>query len=249
MAILWAKSEGETRYEVRRAGGSLRLYTNGVFHSQFNPNQPVTGSVWDLLLLPGFLVPIGNIRRVLVLGVGGGAVIRQLEHFLKPVQVVGVEINPVHIEVAEKFFGLADSGVELHHADAADWVRRFRGERFDMIIDDLYGEEHGEPVRGVAADTSWARQLLKRLNPGGVLVSNFISSRELHDSAYLSDAKIKDRFISAFRLTTPLYNNVVGAFLRAHSSSRFLRQQLQAFPQLDPARRGCRLRYNIRKLI
>jgi spermidine synthase len=245
MAILWMKTERGTRYEVRNAGSTLRLYTNGVFHSQFNPKQPVTGSVWDLLLLPAFLVPPGAIRRVLVLGVGGGAVIRQLEHFLSPGEIVGVELNPVHLKVAQCFFGVDHRRVELHQADASDWVRRYRGEPFDLIIDDLYGEEDGEPIRGVAADAKWVKQLLKRLSAGGVLVSNFVSSAELRSSAYLSDETIRKRFAAAFQLTTPLYENVVGAFLGTPSSSRFLRERLKQIPQLDPSKKGCRLRYSI----
>lgn len=248
MALLWMKTEGDTRYEVRNAGSTLRLYTNGVFHSQFNPKHPVTGSVWDLLLLPAFFVPAENIRRVLVLGVGGGAVIRQLEHFLKPDQIVGVELNPVHLEVAEEFFGVTGESVELYQADAAHWMRRYRGEPFDMIIDDLYGEEGGEPVRGVAADSRWVRLLHKHLARDGVLVSNFVSSEELRSAAYLSDEKIKLRFASAFRFTTPLYENVVGAFLRTPSSSQFLREQLKQIPLLDPGRKSSRLRYTIRSL-
>ena len=100
MALLWHKQDGNTRYEVRSAGNTRRLYTNGVFHSQYNSTQPVTGSVWDLLLLPAFFLPASSLKRVLVLGVGGGAVIRQLNHFLQPEQIVGVELNPVHLEVA-----------------------------------------------------------------------------------------------------------------------------------------------------
>ena len=76
MALLWSEQDGDSRYEVRSAGNTRRLYTNGVFHSQYNPNNPVTGSVWDLLLLPAFFLPPGRPRRVLVLGVGGGENIR-----------------------------------------------------------------------------------------------------------------------------------------------------------------------------
>ena len=52
MALLWERRVEGTLYQVRSAGRTRRLYTNGVFHSQYNPVRPVTGSVWDLLLLP-----------------------------------------------------------------------------------------------------------------------------------------------------------------------------------------------------
>lgn len=248
MAILWAKNVNDTRYEVRTAGNTVRLYTNGVFHSQFNPGHPVTGSVWDLLLLPAFFYPPGAIRRVLVLGVGGGAVIRQLEHFVRPREIIGVELNPVHIMIARDFFGVTHKSVSLHRADAVDWIRRYRGAPFDMIIDDLYGEEEGEPVRGVVADKKWVQRLLKLLTSDGVLVSNFVSSTELRSSAYLSEDNIRRRFVSAFSFTTPLYENVVGAFLCRRSSSQQLREHLKQIPELDPTKKSSRLRYNVRTI-
>ena len=70
MAIVWSRSAGGNQYEVRSAGQSIRLYKNGVFHSQWNPNRPLAGGVWDLLFIPALFAD-RQISRVLVLGVGG----------------------------------------------------------------------------------------------------------------------------------------------------------------------------------
>jgi spermidine synthase len=247
LAILWYKQDGETRYEVRSAGNSRRLYTNGVFHSQYNPTSPVTGNVWDLLLLPAFFAP-ETIRRVLVLGVGGGAVIRQLNHFLKPDLIVGVELNPIHLQVARELFSVEAENVALYQADATHWVRQYRGERFDMIIDDLFSDNDGDPQRVIAAEAPWMRQLLKRLNPTGTLVINFGSPAELRSSAWFDTAAIQDKFPAAFQLTTPLYENVIGAFLRQPSDARALRHNLGEWPELDRRRKSCRLNFDMRRL-
>lgn len=247
MAVIWQKVEGDTRYEVRQAGNSLRLYTNGVFHSQYNPKQPVTGNVWDLLMLPAFFHP-QRIRRVLVLGVGGGAVIRQLNHFLKPELIVGVELNPVHLEVAREHFGVEADNVELHQADAIWWLRQYRGERFDLIIEDLFADSDGDPQRVIAADAPWMRRLLKQLTPKGTLVINFGSAKELKQSAWFSEPGLSQKFPAAFKLTTPLYENAIGTFLREAADSITLRHHLAEWPELDAAKRGCRLNYAIRRL-
>ena len=63
MSIVWEQVQGGTRYQVRRAGGSLRLYTNGVLHSQYNAARPLTGSVWDLLTVPAFLLAPGAVQE------------------------------------------------------------------------------------------------------------------------------------------------------------------------------------------
>lgn len=247
LALLWYKQNGDTRYEVRTAGNSLRLYTNGVFHSQYNPLQPVSGSLWDLLMLPAFFAP-QTVRRVLLLGVGGGAVIRQLNHFLSPEVLVGIELNPVHLDVARDYFGVAAANVTLHEADALRWVRQYHGPPFDLIIDDLYGDAGGEPQRAVAADGRWFRQLDKLLAPGGTLVFNFVSAAELKACAWFQDAPLRERYTAAFRLTAPQYQNAVGVFLRRPATTGQLREQLAAYPALDPSRRSCRLKYRIRTL-
>ncbi|MCW8840313.1 MAG: hypothetical protein OQK96_04985, partial [Gammaproteobacteria bacterium] len=224
------------------------LYTNGVFHSQYNPNNPVTGSVWDLLMLPAFFAP-QRIRRVLVLGVGGGAVIRQLNHFLRPELIVGVELNPVHLEVARDYFDVEARNVALHQADAILWLRQYRGEPFDLIIEDLFSDNGGDPQRVIEADAPWLRLLLKRLSPQGVLVINFGSQTELRCSAWFTEPAIRSKFPSAFRLTTPLYENVIGAFLRQPVEGRVLRQKLAGWPELDSRKKGCRLNYSLRALV
>jgi len=247
LALLWLRQEGDTRYEVRTAGHSIRLYSNGVFHSQYNPRQPVSGSLWDLLMLPAFFAPQA-VRRVLVLGVGGGTVIRQLNHFLAPHTIVGIELNPLHLDVARRFFGVAAANVTLHEADALRWVREYRGAPFDLIIDDLFGHAGGEAQRAVAADGRWFRSLGRLLAEDGTLVFNFVSGAELRGCAWFADPRLRQRYPAAFRLTAPQYHNAVAAFLRRDLPTSCLRRQLAAWPALDPRRRACRLNYRIRRL-
>ena len=231
---------------MRTAGNSVRLYTNGVLHSQFNPSNPASGSVWDLLMLPAFFYDPGAIKRILVLGVGGGAAIRLLDHFVKPQEIIGVELNPLHIQIAKQFFGVGGKGIKLIRGDAVDWLRGDQGPRFNMIIDDLFTDAGGEPERAVAADAKWFQQLLSHLSPNGVLVMNFVSLNALQQSAYFSNQSISNRFCSAFRLTNPRYENVVAAFLRRPATGRQLRDNLIKTPGLNPRLKGSKLQYRIR---
>ncbi len=246
VSLIWEQQRGDTLYQVRRAGGSLRLYTNGVLHSQYNAARPLTGSVWDLLMLPAFFLPPGNIRRVLVLGIGGGAVIQQLRRFVQPASILGVELSAVHLSIARRFFGVRGKDVRLIRADAARWLRGYRGEAFDMVVDDLFADADGQPVRAVPASRQWSALLLRHVAAGGVLVCNFPTSQELQSSAFLSEQRIRSRFVSAFGLSTAQNENAVGVFCRAPATTRQLRERLKAAPGLDP-RRG-RLGYRIRTL-
>ncbi|MFC6979877.1 hypothetical protein ACFQH7_14350 [Microbulbifer taiwanensis] len=91
---------------MRSHGASVRLYSNGVFHSQWNPRDPLKGSLWELLLLPAFFLPGRQVRSVLLLGVGGGALIRLLQQFVGPEKIVGVDLDATHLRIARKYFGV-----------------------------------------------------------------------------------------------------------------------------------------------
>jgi spermidine synthase len=248
MAVIWQKYIDGKKYQVRNAGNTRRLYTNGVCHSEFNPDKLVTGSVWDLLILPALFYPPGRIKRVLMLGVGGGASILQLHHLVEPESITGVELNPVHLDIAKRFFNVDVTSVNLYEADACEWLEQYIGDAFDMIIDDLFIDEGSEPVRAVEATAEWFKLLIKNLQPAGHLVTNFGSHREFMESAYFNNANIHKRFSSVFRLSSPELENVVGAFMPMETDSKILRSNINAHPVLARSLQSKQLRYRIRKM-
>ncbi len=247
MAVIWRKNHEGSTYEVRAAGRSRRLYTNGVFHTQYNPGRVVTGGIWDLLMIPAFFKPVADIKRVLVLGVGGGSVIRQLNRFVSPECIIGIELNPVHLYVAKKYFGVNRSEAELIEADAISWLNDYNGPPFDLIIDDLFAEEDGEPVRAVAADRKWLSVITRNLNSKGMLVMNFISAKTLK-SCVLFDGNRNNIYRTAFQISMPIYDNAIGIFLTFDASSTDLRMNLKEQPKLGTSLNNNNLNYTIRKL-
>jgi len=248
VAVIWQKQVDGKRYEVRSAGNSKRLYTDGVFHSQYNPNHSLTGNVWDLISLPSFFMQPEQIRRVLVLGVGGGAVIRQLHRWYPACDITGVELDATHLYIARRFFQVKSPRIELVEADAIEWVNKYRGLPFDLVIDDLFGEQAGEPYRVADANKRWVDRLGKILTPEGMIVMNFISSRELRDSSFFHDPHIKGKYKQIFRLMTSLYENNIGAFLRTPSSVNMLRKHINEHELLASEYATNRHKYQIRKL-
>jgi len=220
MALLWRSKSSDGSYEVRSAGRTVRLYTNGVFHSQWNPTRPLGNAIWDLMVLAGFPVSAaraGEPLRVLLLGVGGGAVVRQLHQLFTIDTVVGIEIDPTHIEIANRWFGIAKlPSVTLVQADAVDWVKNYKGPGFDLVIDDLFGHATTDVCRAVPFTRRWAKQLVALLEPDGAVVANTAGGVEFHQAAAELDAALaavrgkQPVEISGIRLTHPDYDNQIG---------------------------------------
>jgi hypothetical protein len=245
--VIWKKQAGGTRYEVRAYGAALRLYSDGVFHSAWNPRHGLTGRVWDLFLVAAFACARAP-RRILMLGIGGGTSLLQFHRFLEPVRMVGVDLDAVHIEVARECFGVDESVADLVHADARDWVAGYAGPRFDLVVDDLFGHVGGEPLRAVPMDARWARALGRLVAPGGVLAANFIAPKGLRASALGSSEALRARYAGAYQLRTASDANAVGVFCRSPLTPREWRARVRAVPGLDDRARACPLDYEIRRL-
>lgn len=246
MALLWQQQSGGNRYEVRSAGRTRRLYTNGVCHSDYHPGRAVTRSVWDCLFLPALLHEPDSIKRVLVLGVGGGSVVHLLQQHLPTTEVVGVEWSTVHLHVAETYFDLHD--IELHEVEAGSWLQDYRGPAFDFIIDDLFLEEGSEARRAIDLDADWLRLLLKNLAPGGILSANCPDMPTLKQCAWFSHKTLQRQLPSGFVLRTPKLHNAIGAFSRRKTEPDLLRQRISQWPALARAQKSGQLRYSIRRL-
>ena len=245
MSVLWESERNGTRYSVRAHGASVRLYSNGVFHSQWNPDRPFAGGVWDCLGLPALYRPLEATRRVLLLGVGGGAAIRQLERLVPFESLTGVEIDPVHLDIARRWFGVVDassaggpmgerlartlatteptdggessaqgappprSPVTLVEDDAVAWLRGRVGERYDLVVDDLFGHDAGEPVRARALTPDWVGLLRETVTEDGLVVVNCADGRELKRAAPTFG---DEGFGHARRWSQTGYENAIGVF-------------------------------------
>lgn len=246
MAVIWEKKTSDKFYEVRSAGRSRRLYTNGVLHTQFNPSSLLTGSVWDLLTMGGFLVPQGRLKRILVLGVGGGAAFHQLEQLFKPEKIVGIELSRVHLSIAKRFFDLDRKPFKLIQGDALKWIEDYQGEPFDLIIDDMFGEEYGEPFRVATPNLTWLKLLNQHLSETGALVLNFDCPKDFNRCA--DSAALLKTIKSGFRLSTSNCENIVGLFAKEALVTKDIQSRLRQFPQLDTRKTTCKLKYNIRTI-
>lgn len=245
MAVIHSQRDGDTLYEIRTAGRSIRLYTNKVLHTQYHPDRHVTGGVWDLLALPALALP--EVDRVLLLGVGGGAAIHILRHWFPAVHITGVELNPVHLQLARQFFSLQGQDMELVLGDARHFAENYRGEKFDLVIEDLFGGD-GFPDRSFPADYEWCSTLSGLVNRSGALVINTLARKQLLATAAVRDARIRKQWRAGFFLTVPAYENHVGVFFRQPVSAAGLRFAVRQDPLRLRQENAGQLRYRISSL-
>ena len=115
-------------------------------------------------------------RRVLIVGLGGGAMVRFLTHHEPHVIIDAVEIDPVVVRLADQYFGVRSGGnVRVHTADAVKFVEA-ASERYDLILMDAFlrpsddTDTTGVPTR--LKTQHFLGQLKRALTPGGVVAFN-----------------------------------------------------------------------------
>jgi spermidine synthase len=80
----------------------------------------------------------GAIRRVLLIGLGGGTLLKQFARFYPEAEVDAVEVDPLVAQVAERFFDVRTSAkVRIHVADGRTFLKR-SSEKWDLIVMDAY---------------------------------------------------------------------------------------------------------------
>lgn len=248
MALIWKGHSEGRKLEVRSAGATRRLYCDGVLHTQYNPKHILTGDVWDPMGLSPSVAPPGAIKRALILGLGGGAVVHQLRQFFGVPQIQAIELDTKRIQLGRKFFGLKMPGIKLISGDAIEWVEQYDGPPFDLVIDDLFGESEGEPVRAAPLTARWLKKLNSMTSRDGVLVANCVDWGELLNSPFVQSQVYRKRFASALHCMHETSWNHIAIFSRRATDLQSFEKRIQDLPQLRTATMRRRMRFTTRKL-
>lgn len=251
MALIEARNSDTRRYEVRTAGKSIRLYTDGVFHSQWNKNRPLGGHIWDLLFLPIlFHENPFNLKSVLILGAGGGTVINLINTFLKVKHIEGVDLDSVHLQLAKKYFIEKKSNLSLIRNDARKVVLEMEPRSHEIIVEDLFCGEKNDPsvaVRAVEASPAWLAGLSNCLTEDGVLVMNFESKRQLRGA--LNKKMTNDLgFRQLYCLTTPRYENGIAVLLKKNTPREAFLKNLNMLVQRRAKKDYAALNFSLTKI-
>lgn len=128
--IFKSKVNGEIR--VVNRNGKMVIYTGKAEQT----GGTITG-MWEEAFRN---IPYSKfqIHNSLVLGLGGGDVIRILAEKYSGVKIDCVELDPVMIEAAEKFFNIRHiPKLQIIQADAYKYMKKNR-RKYDLIVTDLF---------------------------------------------------------------------------------------------------------------
>ncbi|WP_025741399.1 spermidine synthase [Aquimarina pacifica] len=167
LSYLWPFTK-EVKSQVN---GTLELtWINGkkVLDSQ-NANYSY-GSLQKLLCFGLSKIEIHNNDQILLLGLGGGSIIRSLrEKFIFNGKITAVEIDELIIKLAKTEFNITNSNtLEIICEDAFAYIHQSKGQ-FEIIIVDIFIDTQ---VPEQFYSLQFWNQLMKRLSPSGYILFN-----------------------------------------------------------------------------
>lgn len=119
-----------------------------------------------------------NLRRVLFIGLGGGTGPRQFAALYPEVTIDAVDIDPVVVDVAQRFFAVKPGPrLELHTEDGRVFLQRTT-ESWDLIIIDAYTVNHyGSTIPPHVCTREFFELASSHLTPDGLLHFHCAASR------------------------------------------------------------------------
>ncbi len=118
-----------------------------------------------------------KMNNILVLGVGGGSVIKTLVDEVKYLgKIWGIDVDPHVIELADKYFNLSDiPNLTVVVEDAFEYVLKTKN-RYELIIVDIFCDTQ---MPAFLFESFFTNRLGLLLHPGGFLLFNTMTlSRE-----------------------------------------------------------------------
>lgn len=123
---------------------------------------------------------------VLILGLGGGSLVKLINKYFPNAKITGVEIDPIMIELGEQYLSLKNcKNLEIVIDDATEFVQRLCNNiknKFDLIFVDVYC---GDQVPKNCETEFFLQNLKKILRKNGMIIFN-----RLYYKNHISEAKI-----------------------------------------------------------
>ena len=154
-------------------------YTESVTNLRDPDDLPVA---YTQMMTTSLIYP-RELRRILMIGLGGGSISTYLGRAMPDAEIDTVEIDPGVIDVARKFFGIKDSPrVRYLDGDGRVFLTRNK-KQYDLILIDAF---HGGYVPFHLLTREFYTLVKQRLAPGGAAAFNVHDGTKLYASTLLT---------------------------------------------------------------
>jgi SAM-dependent methyltransferase len=196
MSNYMANSHGIIHTAVTTRGEFI--FGGNVYDGIATTNVDTNPNGLDRLYLLALVHP--HVKRVLSIGLSGGAWIRALEGFPEIERIDIIEINPAYVDLARHYVQLSgflrDPRVHIHIDDGRRWLRRNPTLRFDAIVQNT--TYHWRANIGNLLSREYFLECRRHLNPGGVMLGNTTGSYDVFTT-------VQSVFPDAYRYTNFMF--------------------------------------------
>ena len=198
----------ESRMDMDRPHELQLPYSQAMFASHFYLPQP---------------------KRVLIVGLGAGSMVRFLQHHQPELKIDAVDIDPVVVEIAEAYFGTrSGEGTNIITADAFVFLKETK-HKYDVIYMDAFlkpavdTDQSGVPQR--LKTIEFFRSIQAKLTAQGLVVFNL----NINDNTPQDIETIEQAFVAMHVFTCASKNLAVVALRqKVDVSDQGLRKTAQA---------------------
>ena len=155
------------------------IFGGNVYDGIATTNVDTNPNALDRLYLLALVHP--SVKRVLAVGLSGGAWIRALEGFPEIETIDVIEINPAYVDLARHYPQLSgflkDPRVHIHIDDGRRWLRRNPNSKFDAIVQNT--TYYWRANTGNLLSREYLAECRQHLNAGGVILANTTGSYDV----------------------------------------------------------------------
>ena len=187
----------------------LSLGPNNYLSSSYSPASFLANRYYDYYSLIPLIKDLNHDLDVLIIGLGGGTMSRQYQHFFSDkfnLRVDWVEIDPEVIRVGKKYFELEQPSLTIYQMDGRAFLNQTE-KKYDIIIVDAYARQTYIPFH--LATQEFFQETKKRLKEHGILAFNVCSPsrksfryqsisqtvKSIFDYCYSLPIEVQDNFI------------------------------------------------------
>jgi spermidine synthase len=173
--VVFSAYSAHHHIEVIDEGGLRTLSFNGSMETRMFREVPLQGHFEYTEYFHTPWLWNTNLKRVLMVGLGGGSTQRSYQHYYTNVLVDTVEIDPVVVRVAKDFFRVTETPTHrIHISDGRVFLRRATN-TYDAIIMDAYATtRYGSSVPPHLTTKEFFTLARGHLTTNGVMAYNVI---------------------------------------------------------------------------